>query len=85
MASTLDGSSGSRGMVVWAANPLPHVGRRSASSGRARANRTSGTSRTWVARYSSRSSCEAAAQWMSSNMSTVGCSPASASASRRTA
>ena len=62
--------------------PIP---RESRSSARAGATNSTGASRVKVARYSSRSSSLACAQWMSSNTSKVGRASAVASANRRAA
>ena len=65
--------------------PAAHPARESRSSARAGATNSTGASRVKVARYSSRSSSLACAQWMSSNTSKVGRASAVASANRRAA
>ena len=57
--------------------PPPQPGRSSSRSGRARQTIRSGTSRTPLARCSTRSSIGSSAQWMSENTSTSGCRSAS--------
>ena len=84
-AAASSADNGSSGIVVCESKPAPQVGRVSRSSGRASARNATGTSRTWVVRYSMSSSWLVSAQWTSSNTSTVGRSVASPSTSRRTA